>query len=92
MNCARIVKRLNPQCIVWGTGKGQAPNHNSDTIIQNWMWSPGARLKPAQSLVRGYQQSQAAGKAFLLNVGPDRSGRIPDDQLAVLMQVKKLID
>ena len=87
-----IVKRLNPQCIVWGTGKDQAQNHNSDTVIENWMWSFAARLKPAQSLVTGYQKSQAAGKAFVLNVGPDRTGRIPDDQMAVLMQVKKLID
>jgi hypothetical protein len=28
----------------------------------------------------------------VLNVGPDLSGRSPDDQVAVLMQVKKLID
>ena len=88
----QIVKRLNPQCIVWGTAKGQAPNHDSDTVIQNWMWSSNAHLNPAQSLFRHYQQSQRARKAFLLNVAPDRTGRIPDDQLAVLMQVKKLMD
>jgi RNA polymerase sigma factor (sigma-70 family) len=88
----QIVKRLNPQCIVWGTVGGQMPNHNSDTVIQSWMWTPNARLNPAQSLVKRYQQSRAAGKAFVLNVGPDTTGRIPNDQLAVLMQVKKLID
>ena len=88
----QIVNRLNPQCIVWGTVRGQAPNHNSDTVIQGWMWTPIARLNQAQSLFKGYQRSQAAGKAFLLNVGPDTTGRIPNDQMAVLMQVKKLID
>jgi alpha-L-fucosidase len=88
----QIVNRLNPQCIVWGTVRGQAPNHNSDTVIQSWMWTPNARLNQAQSLFGHYQQSQKAKKAFVLNVAPDRTGRIPDDQLAVLMQVKKLID
>jgi hypothetical protein len=88
----QIVKRLNPQCIVWGPSGGQSPNHNSDTVIRSWMWTPNARLNPAQSLFKGYQRSQAAGKAFLLNVGPDTTGRIPNDQMAVLMQVKKLID
>ena len=87
-----MVKQLNPQCIVWGTASGQAPNHNSDTVIQGWMWTPNARLNPAQSLVKSYQQSQKAKKAFVLNVAPDQTGRIPDDHLAVLMQVKKLMD
>ncbi|HEX7618751.1 MAG TPA: alpha-L-fucosidase, partial [Verrucomicrobiae bacterium] len=88
----QIVKRLNPQCIVWGTVRGQSPNHNSDTVIQGWMWSPVAQLNQAQSLFKHYQQSQKAKKAFLLNVAPDQTGRIPEDQLAVLMQVKKLMD
>jgi alpha-L-fucosidase len=56
------------------------------------MWSPVAQLNQAQSLFKHYQQSQKAKKAFLLNVAPDQTGRIPEDQLAVLMQVKKLMD
>ena len=35
-----------------------------------------------------HQRSQAAQKAFVLNLGPDRAGEIPKDQLAVLMRVK----
>ena len=83
-----IVKQLNPQCIVWGTALGQSPNHDSDTVISTWMWTPNARLNAAQSLSQHHQRSQAAQKAFVLNVAPDRTGLIPDDQLAVLMQVK----
>ncbi|HLP77688.1 MAG TPA: sigma-70 family RNA polymerase sigma factor [Candidatus Paceibacterota bacterium] len=83
-----IVKRLNPQCIVWGTTVGKSPNHDSDTIIAGWMWTPNARLNAAQSLSDHHQQSRADGKAFVLNVAPDRTGLIPDDQLAVLAQVK----
>jgi len=82
------VKQLNPQCIVWGTGPGQSPNHDSDTVISTWMWAPNASLNAAQSLSQHHQRSQAAGKAFVLNVAPDRTGLIPDAQLAVLTQVK----
>jgi RNA polymerase sigma factor (sigma-70 family) len=28
-----IVKRLNPQCIVWGTAPGHSPNHDSDNRL-----------------------------------------------------------
>lgn len=83
-----IVKRLNPECAVWGGDNDPA----SDTIIKGWMWSPNAKLNPPQQLFTRYQQSQADGKTFLLNVGPDTTGRIPDDQLAVLTRVKELIN
>ena len=83
-----IVKQLNPQCIVWGTAPGQSPNHDSDTVISTWMWTPNASLNAAQSLSQHHQRSQAVQKAFVLNIGPDRVGEIPKDQLAVLMQVK----
>ena len=90
---SQLVKRLNPQCAVWNTtGGDQGPHHAADTVLRGWMWSPNAKLNPAQPLFNKYQQCQTAGKAFVLNVGPDPSGNIPDNQIAVLMQVKKLIE
>jgi alpha-L-fucosidase len=90
---SQIVKRLNPQCAVWATDKGGAsgPNHVSATVNKSWMWSLKSPLTPAPQLFRTYQQCQSAGKAFVLNVGPLPSGTIPDDQLAVLKQMKNLI-
>ena len=81
----QIVKRLNPQCSLWTTDQVDG------TVISSWMWSPNAKLNPAQQLFNKYQRCQADGKAFVLNVGPDPSGNIPANQIAVLMQVKKLI-
>jgi alpha-L-fucosidase len=81
----QIVKRLNPQCAVWTDKLGDG------TVISSWMWSPNAKLVSAQQLFTKYQQYQTARKSFLLNVGPDPSGNIPANQIAVLMQVKKLI-
>ena len=90
---SQIVKRLNPQCAVWTTERGgtSGPNHVAATVNKSWMWSLKSPLNPAPQLFHAYQQSQSAGKAFLLNVGPLPSGTIPDDQLAVLKQMKNLI-
>ena len=82
---SRIVKRLNPRCSLW------TDNVGNGTVINGWMWSPNAKLHPAQQLFNQYQQSQIAGKPFILNVGPDPSGNIPDIQIAILRQMKNLI-
>ena len=88
-----LVKRLNPQCAVWTNNKGSlaGPESVSDSVNKNWMWSPNEPLKSAQQLFNNYNQCQAAGKAFVLNVGPDTSGNIPEDQIAILMQLKDMI-
>lgn len=87
------VKRLNPQCALWATDRSgtNGPNHVSATVNKSWMWSLKSPLTPAPQLFHAYQQCQSAGKAFVLNVGPLPSGTIPDDQLAVLKQMKNLI-
>ena len=89
----QLVKRLNPQCAVWDVGKdgSSGQHHVGDTVISSWMWSPNARHRPVQQLFDNYQRCQTAGKAFVLNVGPDPSGYIPADQLAVLTRMKNLI-
>ena len=90
---SQIVKRLNPQCAVWASGKVGAaePHHLSATVNKGWMWSPNASLNPVQQLFTAYQQSQSAGKAFVLNVGPGPSGNISANEIAVLMEMKSLI-
>lgn len=88
---SRIVKRLNPQCAVWASDGLSGPHQVADTVIRGWMWSPNAKLTPALQLFNKYQRSQSDGKAFLLNIGPESSGIIPTNQLAVLVQVKSLI-
>jgi alpha-L-fucosidase len=88
-----LVKRLNPQCAVWEVGKDgvSGTHHVSDTVIRSWMWAPSAKLNPAQQIFASYQRCLSAGKAFVLNVGPDTSGNIPADQIAVLTQIKSMI-
>ncbi len=85
-----IVRRLNPQCVV--LDHKYEPREMSATVIPgNWMWRAGAKLNSAGQLIQRYNQSKMAGCSFMLNVAPDRTGRIPDDQIAVLMEMKNLI-
>jgi alpha-L-fucosidase len=55
------------------------------------MWAPNPRLNSAPGLLNRYKKAQTAGKAFILNVGPDTTGQISSEQQAVLMDLKKLI-
>ncbi len=89
----QLVKRLNPQCAVWDVGKDglSGQHHVSATVIRSWMWSPAPKLNAAQQLFSSYQRCLSAGKAFVLNVGPDPSGTIPAEQIAVLTQMRTMI-
>jgi len=94
----RIVKQSNPSCMVF-QGGGHDPNHQwtvavnygTGTVNKNWFWSRDAQLNPAQQLFNRYSQSASKGDAFVLNVGVDTSGRIPNAYVAVLMEVKALM-
>ena len=89
----QTVRQLDPPCTVWATDKNGTggAHHVSATVNKSWMWSANGPLSPAPQLFGAYQQCQADGKAFVLNVGPDRAGNIPGNQLAVLRQLKGLI-
>lgn len=92
MELTQMVKELNPSCaVLFDLGKPAASKYASDTVNKNWLWSPDAELASAQKLYEKYSKMRSSGWSFLLNVGPDPSGRIPDSYTAVLMSVKELI-
>ena len=83
---SQIVHRLNPQCIVLDN------NHEMHaTVIKGWMWTPTGQFFSAGELFKRYAAAGTAHQPFLLNVGIDPSGHIPDHQVAVLMDLKNLI-
>jgi alpha-L-fucosidase len=85
----QIIQQLNPQCVI--LNHNYEPRHISATVIRGWMWRPGAQLNTAQQLFPRYNQSVTDGCSFVLNVAPDRTGTIPANQIAVLMDMKNLI-
>ena len=86
---SQIVRRLNPACVLldWT----HPPLFDAATVNKGWMWMPNAALNPVQQLFAAYRQSQSAGKAFVLNVGPGPLGNISANELAVLTELKNLI-
>ena len=63
-----------------------------DTICKNWFWVERDRPRAVSELAKLYRQVRAAGGNFLLNVPPDRTGRIPEYSVQALMELKKAID
>jgi hypothetical protein len=88
-----LVKRLNPNCVLLNNSKlpERGLGCNDDSIIKSWMWKPQAQLNPANVLFDHYSIAREAGRAYALNVGPDTTGHIPDNQMAILMQLKDMI-
>ena len=84
-----LVHHLNPLCVI--LDPQPEPQHALASVIKGWWWHPQPQLIPATDVFKKYLEAQSAGHAFLLNVGPEPSSRIPADQIAVLNAVKHLI-
>lgn len=56
-----------------------------------WMWEPGCNLTPPMAVYRQFCEAKRNSANFSVGVAPDRSGRIPKDQLKILGELKKLI-
>jgi alpha-L-fucosidase len=91
----QIIQRLDPKCVILDPARpGATPCSTADTLVKGWFLppvEPPERVHSAEGLTRLYFEAQKRGKAFLLNVGPWPSGNLPENQLAVLKQMKKLI-
>ncbi len=77
----------------WRGKTYQLGYEHCDTITPStWHWIPNNPPRPAAELYELLKQVTAAGGNLLLNVAPDRSGRIPDNYVQALLTVKRLLD
>jgi len=83
---SRVIKKANPHCAWW-----RFANFNMASISKSWLWKPDQALNPAFQLFNQYKRARFVGKPFVLNVGPDRSGHIPQNQLAALKEMTGFI-
>ncbi|MCX6906506.1 MAG: alpha-L-fucosidase, partial [Verrucomicrobia bacterium] len=98
---SNLLKQSNPQRLILQTAlnerRGRIPSipglqeHNAVSVNKNWFWSPNAELTPASSLYQDYLKSAEQKQPLLVNVGPDRDGRIPDEYVAVLTALKGMM-
>jgi alpha-L-fucosidase len=81
----------NPTRIINGM-KYYIPMEVCQTINQNWFWLRGDVTKSVRTLYYWYSESVKRGANFLLDVPPDLSGRIPQNLVDRLMELKVVID
>ena len=67
------------------------PGETCWCLEQKWFWNEGARSKTAKRVVDLLTTASSRNSNFLLNVGPDRNGRIVDSSLGTLAEVGELL-
>jgi alpha-L-fucosidase len=64
------------------------PMETCDTLAHHWFWEAGDALKSVRTLVRLYRSTVDRGANLLLDLAPDRTGRIPEATAKRLMEMK----
>jgi serine/threonine protein kinase/formylglycine-generating enzyme required for sulfatase activity/Flp pilus assembly protein TadD len=68
------------------------PLEVSDTLSKNWFWAPNDPPKSVDELKKLYSETVGRGANLLLNVPPDKTGRIPAEYVRRLQEFKRAID
>ena len=69
------------------------PVEVNTTLLNQWFHNPEtSRVKTLPQLMETYEQSVGNGGVLLLNLSPDRTGRIPVDQIARLKEFRACIE
>lgn len=68
------------------------PMEVCDTLARHWFWSPDDALNSVPTLYRLHEACRTRGANLLLDVAPDRTGRIPEGTVRQLMALKRAVD
>ena len=68
------------------------PMEVCDTIGKKWFWARNDPPKSVKTVYRLYAKSTSRKANFLLNVPPDPTGRIPQDAVNRLMELRAVIE
>lgn len=74
--------------------RGRRPEHYlpgevCDPIGKDWFWVEGDAPRPDEKLLEMLQLCRARGTNLLLDVPPDRHGRIPEPSVQALLRLRK---
>ena len=81
--------------VKWRTINGKKyylPGEVCDPIGKEWFFIAGDNPRPDQELAEQYLACHQRGTNFLLNVPPDKTGRIPEMYIKALMRLKKNVN
>jgi len=68
------------------------PGEACDTINKDWFYVEGEKPRGDMELLGMYSVARARGVNFMLDVPPDKSGRIPAESVAALARLRANID
>jgi alpha-L-fucosidase len=68
------------------------PMEFSETVGQAWFGLEGDPPKTVRTLYRLYRQARERGANLLLDVGPDRTGRLPQEYVERLLELGRVIN
>jgi alpha-L-fucosidase len=67
------------------------PIYKPDPRLHSWFWREGYQTQSAEILAGAYKACLKGNANLLLNLAPDNTGRIPDETVRTLRQVKRLM-
>jgi alpha-L-fucosidase len=70
----------------------KAPGETCWCLEQKWFWNKGFHAKDAKQIVSHMIRAHSRNANFLLNVGPDRNGKIIESSVKTLAEIGKLWD
>ncbi len=59
--------------------------------MHTWFWHPWYKMQPAEVLAHAYRDSMSGNANLLLNLAPDNTGRLPENELATIRRLAELI-
>jgi alpha-L-fucosidase len=65
----------------------EAPGETCWTLEPKWFWQEGFRARAARGIITHMEKAHARNSNFLLNVGPDRQGKIIPSSLKALAEI-----
>ena len=68
------------------------PMQTEDCLTEVWFHTGKNKPKPLEWRLQRYDEVVGRGANWLLDVAPDQTGRIPQDQVDALMELKRVLD
>ena len=59
--------------------------------MHTWFWHPWYKTQSAEVIAKSYQLCMSGNANLLLNLTPDNTGRLPEEQVATMQRVAELI-
>ena len=59
--------------------------------MHTWFWHPGFKTQNAEVIAKSYQLCMSANSNLLLNLTPDSTGRLPEEQVRTMHRLAELI-